>query len=250
MIYDCFIFFNELELLELRLETLKDIIDRFVIVESAMTHTGKDKKYYYDPERFKDYPITYIQVPKLTAKLPMANEAIQRNHILNGIFSAGADDYIMLSDVDEIPDPESIQKGLGLDRFKIRQKLFYYYVNCLQNQLWDGPVLTRKKHFISGQNCRNDRNENISVFEGGWHYSFLGGADAIKLKLNSFSEQGVNTGEVNNEENIYRCLETGEDIFHRKDEWAKKRFISLDEIRHPQLKEWIKRYPHHYREYA
>lgn len=248
MIYDCFIFFNELELLELRLETLKDIIDRFVIVESAMTHTCENKEYYYDQDRFKDYPITYIQVPVLDSDHPMSNEATQRNHIIDGISSAGEDDYIMLSDVDEIPDPESIKRGLGLDKFKIRQKLFYYYVNCLQNQMWDGPVLMKKRYFISGQNCRNDRNEDIPVFEGGWHYSFLGGADAIKLKLNSFSEQDVNTCDINNEENIRHCLRTGEDIFHRKDEWAKKQFVKLDEIGHPQLKEWIKKYPHHYKE--
>lgn len=252
MIYDCIIFFNSIELLLLRLMTLYDTVDRFVVVESGMSHIREPKKYYYEEnlELFNDFcdKIIYVKILEMPSDKPNENEAYQRNCISQGIESASEEDYIMVSDEDEIPSAEAIKEGLGLDKFKIRQKLFYYYVNCLQNQEWDGPVLMKKKFFTSGQLSRNTRNYEIPVVYGGWHYSFLGGVERIKLKLKSFSEQGVNTPDVNNDENIKRCLETGEDIFHRTDEWAKKKFISLEEVGHKELKEWLVKYPEFYAE--
>jgi hypothetical protein len=67
-------------------------------------------------------------------------------------------------------------------------------------------------------------------------------------KLSHFSEQQVNTPDVNNRENIERCMQTGEDIFHRTEWFAQKKFITLDEINHPELTEWLKKYPYNFKQ--
>lgn len=251
MIYDCITLFNSLELLELRLMTLYDIVHRFVIIESAMSHIRQPKPYYYEENkiRFEKYSdkIIYIKLPELPSDDPRENEAYQRNCASYGIKEADPDDYIMTSDEDEIPSAEAILEGIGNDRYKIRLKLFYYYVNCLQDQLWDGPVLIKKKYFTTAQDARNNRGADYPIMEGGWHYSFLGGLENIKLKLNSFSEQQVNTPDVNNESNILTCLETGEDIFHRTEAWAQKRFLTFEELDHKELTEWLEKYPHNFK---
>jgi len=244
MIYDCFTFFNENELLELRLMTLYDTVDRFVIVEAGQTFTGKPKPFnFIMPERYAD-KIRYIKLISLPFKNAWDNEFFQRNSITKGLYDAKPDDVIIISDVDEIPNPEAIRKGLAHDTFILEQRLFYYYINCEQAQLWPGPVGVRKQLLRSPQAVRESRGSGINVIpNGGWHYSFLGGVKSIQEKLNAFAETQVNTPDVNNPENIIRCLNSGEDIFHRSDKWAQKTFVT--DNNHPQLREWLDKYPHH-----
>jgi len=244
MIYDCFTFFNENELLELRLMTLYDMIDYFVIVEAGQTFTGKRKPFNFVlPEKYAK-KIRYIKLASLPSENAWDNEFFQRNSIMRGLYDAKPNDFIIISDLDEISNPSALHKGMAHDKFILEQRLFYYYVNCEQAQLWPGPVGMRKRLLSSPQEARNSRGSGINVIpNGGWHYSFLGGVDCIKNKLEAFAETQVNTPDVNNFENISRCLKSGEDIFHRSEKWAQKKFIKDNE--HPQLKEWLSKYPHH-----
>jgi len=195
-IYDCFIFFNEIELLELRLMTLYDFVDYFVLVEAGTTFTGKKKEYYYDNNRelFKKYAdkIIYVKMGDLPhVGDAWQNEYANRNAIQYGINEASDEDYIMISDVDEIPNPVAIQQGInrGFDVFTLNQKLFYYYVNCIQKQEWFGTVVTKRKNMKTPQQLRKMRNHKINVIgDGGWHYSFLGGGERIKAKLEAYAE--------------------------------------------------------------
>ena len=193
-IFDCFMFFNELELLELRLMTLYNVVDYFVLVEAGTTFTGNEKEMYYEKNKnlFEKYSdkIIYISVDKLPYSDAWENEFYNRNLIIQGLSSANDNDYIIISDVDEIPNPDAILEGINnnYDIFKLKQKLFYYYVNCIQNQEWFGTVVIKKKYIKSPQDARSFSGRNIKIIDnGGWHYSFLGDKDRIKLKLESYS---------------------------------------------------------------
>lgn len=255
MIYDCFMFYENLELLELRLMTLDRVVDRFVIVEMGRTHMNAPKPLHFDNNRhlFEKYlpKIIHIAVESLPFKDERQMEVDNRNLMAQGYAEAGPDDYIIISDEDEIPNPDGILEGIakGHQCFAMRQRLFYYYVNCLAAQAWDGCMVYKKKLIPSPQWIRDRRGQGeTTILNGGWHYSFLGTPEMIMSKLSHFSEQQVNTPDVNNRENIERCMQTGEDIFHRTEWFAQKKFITLDEINHPELTEWLKKYPHNFKE--
>lgn len=125
MIYDCFTFFNELDLLEIRLHTLKDVVDKFVIAEATRTYTGKPKALLFaeNRERFSDFAdkIIYVRVDDLLPeeevsqdiyKLPWVNENRQRNALIRGLSNAEDNDVIIVSDVDEIPRPGKIPEAV------------------------------------------------------------------------------------------------------------------------------------------
>ena len=253
MIYDGFMFFENLELLELRLMTLDSVVDRFIIVEMGVTHMNKPKPFHFEENksRFEKYlpKIIHVKRDSLPFHDERQMEVDNRNLIAEGYAGASPDDYIIISDEDEIPAPDAILEGIhkGYNSFGIRQKLFYYYVNCIAVQEWDGPMVYRKRLIPSPQWVRSRRGPCPHLVYGGWHYSFLGSIQLIANKLSNFSEQQVNLPNVNNEENIRHCMETGEDLFHRTEDWAKKRFLTLDELYHPGIKEWINKYPHNFK---
>lgn len=252
-IYDCFIFFNEIELLELRLITLNNIVDYFVIVESDSTFTGIAKEYIFEKNMklFKKYfsKIIYVKVKSKNNEDAWQNEHQQRNAILSALRNIERDDYIMISDVDEIPNPIELYNAIYIKKlpmFVMEQKLTYYYVNYLQNEKWHGTVVLKGKYMKRPQFVRDNirRFTPHIVKNGGWHYSFLGGIDRIKSKLESYSETQTNSSEINNDEHITKCLEVGGDLFFRDDDKRYiKNFVSLKEMGHPELSQWLKKYP-------
>src|SRR5689334_5945992 len=116
MIYDCFIFFNELELLDIRLNILNEVVDKFVLVEATQTHQYKPKPLYYsdNKERFKAFHDKIIhlivdELPPNPTNGPRNSwdmERFQRNCIARGLNDCKPDDVIIISDLDEIPDPK------------------------------------------------------------------------------------------------------------------------------------------------
>jgi len=259
-IYDCFTFFNELDLLELRLMTLDKIVDHFVIVEADKTHSGKPKEFILEQNmvRFQQYhpKIRYIKItlPYTDPRQAWGNENLQRNETENGLYDADPEDFVMISDLDEIPNPDGVMDAINnkkWEQFILEQKLTYYYVNNLNGQNWHGTVVLKKKLLKSPQHCRNvdRRNPPRVVLDGGWHYSFLGSFDKIKEKLESYAEIQTNNNNINNEEHILKCLETGKDLFGRDDDWrCAKKFVSLEEMGHDAVKEWLIKYPQYVKE--
>ena len=133
MIYDCFTFFNELDLLEIRLNILNDVVDRFVLVEATRTFRGNEKPLYFaeNKERFApfldkiahvvvdDYaPVeNYIASPTSDPKLwSWAYENFQRQSIVRGLGDLKDDDTFIVSDLDEIPSPEAVRKAARLSK--------------------------------------------------------------------------------------------------------------------------------------
>lgn len=258
-IYDCFTFLNELELLELRLMTTDKIADYFVIVEANQTHSGIPKEYIIEKNwhLFEKYhsKIRYIKtvLPCINPSQSWTNENFQRNEIVKGITDADPEDYIMISDLDEIPNPEGVLDAINnkkWEQFILEQKLTYYYVNNLAGQNWHGTVVIKKKMLITPQRCRNvDRHKPPRVvLNGGWHYSYFGGVDKIKQKMDSYAEHTEVVKEFGNfvkdKKHIEECVKTGKDLFKRDNDWRyAKKFVSLDEMEHIEVKEWMIKYP-------
>ena len=137
MIYDCFTFFNELDLLEIRLNTLNAVVDKFVLVEATLTHQGKPKPLYFDEnkakfESFSDKIIHIIvdKYPENTNDDAWIYERYQRNMIKEGLTNCKPDDVIIVSDIDEIPNPSKITEYKNKKGIKVfKQKMYYYFLN-------------------------------------------------------------------------------------------------------------------------
>jgi beta-1,4-mannosyl-glycoprotein beta-1,4-N-acetylglucosaminyltransferase len=211
VILDCFTFFNELDLLEVRLHTLAPWVDAFVLCEANRTFQGAEK-----PLHFKEHkkemrfctgrPIFAVSVDlstmdSLSAALPESawiREEIQRRSIIEAFGSlpwsgSNSSDRIILSDVDEIPDLSAFDQ-IDPDCPTIiswNQTLYYYWVN-MRCWNWTGPVSCTLETFRSMfdsdmQLLRNARGKAEVTIQGGWHFSFLGGPEAIRDKIQAFS---------------------------------------------------------------
>ena len=247
-IFDCFMFFNEVELLDLRLRTLKDHVDYFVLAEINITHSGKPKPYYFDEYKhlFKGYNIIHLKDIAYPQENPWIVENAHRNMLQIGYEKASPDDYIIISDLDEIPNPEKIKQGIKLDynSFGFHQELYCYYVNCKSNQVWAGSVCAQKKLIKSPQDIRNHRCEQSFNFkDGGWHYTSMGGKERIRTKFDSFAEIDFNISQYMSDENLDKCLETGRDLTGRTEDFAQKHFIKENEITHKEVLNWKNDYP-------
>jgi len=177
-IYDCFIFFDETMLLELRLNLLNRYVDKFVIVECAFNHRGQRKNFNFKINKFRKFKkkIIYIKVykkPKNLFKLKTKDnyndissknilngyiwDNFQRNNILQGLKKAKNEDIIIVSDIDEIPN----LKNNDLKKVKekiifFKQKIFFYKFNLqYPSKYWFGSRACKKKFLISPQWLRD-----------------------------------------------------------------------------------------------
>ena len=235
-IYDCFQYFDEDHMVDLRLNVLDQYVDYFVISESTKTHQGKDKKINFDIKKFSKFKkkIKFI-VADYNESINFKNhiggespiEQHQRNSLIKGIEDASSDDLIILSDSDEIPDLTKLNEIK--DNKKIiafSQKMFMYKIN-LQNideSNWIGSKITKKKNITTMQNLRNLKFKkypfwridkyNLQTINGGWHFSFLQTPGQILNKIKSFSHGEFNINNVN-QKIIDQKILKNEDIFGR-----------------------------------
>lgn len=222
MVYDCFTFFNELDLLEIRLNVLKDVVDKFVLVEAGETHTGKPKPFYFEENksRFAEFAdrIIHVKIEKFPAVCgtSWARENWQRNRIDEGLkVCAKDDDLILISDVDEIPNPELVAKDVpasGVTIYNQRYYAFYLNYDDVRQQYWYGTRRVRYRDFLHAYDgvkvleneilpsivnegttaskirCRHlprSRGGEKVMQHGGWHFTCLGGAKAVVRKMQS-----------------------------------------------------------------
>ncbi len=242
-IYDCFCYFNEDLLLELRLETLWDYVDYFVICESILTIAGHPKPLYFDTERFLKYKSKIRHLILLEYPFPTndawRNERWQRNYLSNGLFDAQDHDWIMISDVDEIPRPESIVHFIPskYKRADFEQYMYAYFLNNrweVQGEpvIWIGTKITTYQNFksffsYSMEYLRNYKSSGLlrginrmlfnklmvqKIVLGGWHFTWMAGIDKIIQKLESFAHQEFNKPEFKNPEKIRELIQSGKDV--------------------------------------
>lgn len=181
-VYDCFTFYNEFELLELRLKSLWDVVDRFVIVEADKKHTNEPKPYYFW-ERQDEFKEFFPKIRHLPVEMTVdfkgvgdwSIENAQRDAIAYGLSDAAPDDLIMISDLDEIPAPDVVKKirdGQLVDVLEktplvMAQKFFYYYFDWVSNNTWQGTILVKRKNLTTPQNLRDRRNMLPYIVGGG-----------------------------------------------------------------------------------
>ena len=184
-IYDCFMYFDEDLLLDLRLNILNNYVSKFVITEATYTHNGAKKKLNFDINNFKKFKdkIKYIVIddepPSILQigsgdnlhqkgeKLILngyARDNYQRNRLADGILEAEKDDVIIVSDLDEIPNLTKINfKNINNKIIQFRQKMFYYKLNLFYPEFnWFGSKACKKKHLISPQWLRNIKSKKYS----------------------------------------------------------------------------------------
>jgi len=226
-IYDCFMYFDEDIVVDVRLNTLNQFVDYFVIVESRFTHKGESRQLNFNHKKFEKFKdkIIYIvdeEIYSLTEKIKIddsedekSRKAIfnaayrengQRNLISKGIEGANKEDFIMISDVDEIPK----LSGLNFNTLKekiilFKQDMFYYKFNLkLPNLIWTGTKACRKKDLVNPQWLRNIKDRKYPFFridtffsntkytsikiinDGGWHFSNIKTPKEIEFKLRSY----------------------------------------------------------------
>lgn len=210
---DCFQFFDELDLLEIRLNSMAPYVERFVLCECPVTHSGNPKHLYFEEnkDRFKDFNITHLIVDdyeRLLGCSPWKMENYQRDYLINGIKDVDPDEIILISDLDEIPNMEIYNDS---DEGVFIQKVYYYALNIYSyRKNWKGTVAVKRKNISTVNNIRFSRSsfDRIPGF-GGWHFSTLGSADKVIHKIESFAHQELNTNDIKNkiEHNITNFID-------------------------------------------
>jgi beta-1,4-mannosyl-glycoprotein beta-1,4-N-acetylglucosaminyltransferase len=238
-VIDCFTFFNELDLLEFRLRLLDESVDLFVIAESDLTHSGNPKPYHFreNEKRFEKWKnrIRYLPVHQTTDGLDFETDGTsynpagaswkleneQRNALAEISELVGDNDLVLLGDLDEIPDPDIFKRISAIEQPVVLSMLFhYYYMNCQntgKERWWNGTIAVKGEQFrrMKPQHLRDQRNDLPAVKKGGWHFSYLGGTERIKLKIRSFAHTEFNKDEYTSDMNILTAITKGEDIFKR-----------------------------------
>ena len=237
-IFDCFQYFNEDHIADLRFNILDEYVDFFVIVESTVNHQGQTRKLHFDKNKYKKFQnkIVYIEVddtPDNIKKPHTGGESLveqhQRNSIMKGLNKSQDNDLIILSDVDEIPDLNKL-KVFDKDKYAVfSQKMFMYKLNLLNlnENNWHGSKICLKKNLKSPQWLRNlkfkkypfwriDKQKNLQIIDnGGWHFAYLQDVKNISKKIKSFAHGEFNKAEIVSEKNIELKINQGEDVLGR-----------------------------------
>lgn len=266
-IYDGFLFFNELDLLEIRLNVLDKIVDQFILVEANVTHQGNPKPFIFEENKEKFAPflhkITHIKVTNIPSdfiNLPNTTPSTYSENIFYGIYedikktklfnrtteqhfgrdffqkeciklgmeNAKNEDILLSADLDEIPNPEYLKRlneYFQPDQFYTFNQIHYcYYLNMLHyshidnsrngwevNTNWKGTRMGTwgkiKNYSINELRAQN----NNDLINSGWHFSWMGGIDRVKNKLQSYSHKENNQKQVI--DNIDKMLDNDDIIY-------------------------------------
>lgn len=260
MVYDCIPFFNELDILKLRLNILNPLVDKFIIEEATVTFSGKPKELCFEKnkEMFSEFlpKIEYIVVDNSPVDTTThLRDKFQKNALIRGLKDVSDDDVLILSDVDEIPDPKALEKVIAeFDPDKIyhfAQRMFYCYLNMeevsgkllsitgefpgVERKLWLGTkVFSRrmipKDGIIQLREASVTAPCAVRVDNGGWHFGYMGSrgekdvARRIGVKVVAAAHQEYND-DVLLAEAADRLI-LGQDVFGREAEF---KWVEIDE---------------------
>jgi beta-1,4-mannosyl-glycoprotein beta-1,4-N-acetylglucosaminyltransferase len=218
-IFDCFTFFNELEILDIRLNELDHIVDKFVLVEANKTHSGHPKPLYFEEnkhrfERFL-HKIEHVVVEDFPEGDSWVRERWQRDAIMRGLKDCVDKDIVVISDADEIPRAESLvnykpEYGLMI----LDMPLYLFYLNY-KGDRWDQAKILNYELLKMLTPCGARYMGGTLLANGGWHFSYLGGTERVITKIEAWAHQEYNKPEFKTKENIERSIERGVDPFGR-----------------------------------
>ncbi len=274
MIYDCIPFFNELDILKLRLHIMSPYVDKFVIEEAAVTFSGDPKPMIFAQNRkmfaeFED-KIIYVPVEITPPEITVTHERdkYQKNQLIRGLGNCNADDIIIFSDVDEIPNPKVLKDVIdNFDTSKVyhlAQRMFYCFLNmeeisgsllsitgefagvpkkqCLGTKVCSVGNLPKDGIVYLREVSPSDAS-SVRVADGGWHFGYMGGngeknvARRISEKVQAAAHQEYNEAKYLREA-VDRLL-CGGDIFGRDAEFIR---VDIDETYPDYLREHMEEY--------
>lgn len=255
MVYDCFQFFNELDILKIRLHVLSPVVDRFVISEATETFSGLKKPLYYEENKamfaeFQD-KIIHVVVDDTPEGGTHERDTFQKNAVTRGLAGCTDEDIVIFSDLDEIPNPDKIREILqNFQEDKIyhfAQRLFYCYLNMeevsgsllsyagefegVAHKKWIGTKmlsykLLREQNLLLGELRFPERKQiGIRVEDGGWHFGYMGGhgekdiRKRVQEKVVSAAHQEYNSKHVLS--NVADQIKDGKDIFGRNAQFVR-----------------------------
>lgn len=278
MVYDCIPFFNEIDILKLRLHILDKYVDKFIIEEATMTFSGEGKELCFQKNKdlFKDYlhKIEYVIVDD-TPKVAKTHERdyFQKNHLVDGLKKVGAteDDVIIFGDLDEIPNPRVLENIINnFDKNKVyhlAQRNFYAFLNMEEksgkllsitgdfpeiaesDRKWLGTKVTsiinipvegivRLRDLVKPEDSRS-----VRVADGGWHFGYMGGNhETNPVERIGTKVKAAAHQEYNDREILAETMDRlilGQDIFGRD---ARFERVEVDESFPEYLREHIDEY--------
>lgn len=274
MIYDCIPFFNELDILKLRMQILSPYVDKFVLEESTVTFSGEPKEMIFaqNREMFAEFEdkIIYVAVDNspMSGVTTHERDKFQKNQLIRGMKECKPDDIVIFSDVDEIPAPETLKKVLDhFDPAKIyhlAQRMFYCFLNMeeisgnllsitgefpgVEQKQWLGTKICSfgnlpEEGIVFLREVSPGDPRSVRVADGGWHFGYMGGdgerdvAKRIGIKVQAAAHQEYNKSRYLNEA-VDRLL-CGEDIFDRNAKFVR---VPIDESYPEYLREHQEEY--------
>lgn len=260
MVYDCIPFFNELDILNLRLHILDPLVDKFIIEEATVTFSGEPKGLCFEENRelFREFlpKIEYIVVDNSPADLTThERDKFQKNALEKGLKDATDEDVIILSDADEIPNPRVLKEVIEqFDPEKIyhlAQRMFYCYLNMeemsgkllsitgdfpgVERKMWLGTKVFSKKSIpkegiIQLREASTTSPAAVRVADGGWHFGYMGSSRESDVSKR-IGEKVVAAAhqEYNNQDTLAEArdrLMLGQDMFGRD---ARFERVEIDE---------------------
>lgn len=279
MVYDCFQFFNELDILKLRLHVMAPIVDRFVISEATETFSGIKKPLYYEEnrEQFKEFEdkIIHVVVDDTPEGYTHDRDTFQKNAVGRGLVNCTDEDIVIFSDLDEIPNPEKVKEiieAIQANRndeqdkiFHLAQRLFYCYLNMeevsgnllaycgefegIEQKKWLGSKVcsykVAKTMPLGELRWPKCKEIGIRVDDGGWHFGYMGGGKEkdvkkrVADKVRSAAHQEYNNRAVLSE--VDDRIKDGEDIFGRNAVFMQ---VPIDETFPEYLRMHVEEYAH------
>ena len=239
-IYDCFIYNNEDLILDIRLNHLDKFVKKFIIVEARFTHQGKEKKTFLDLQKFQKFKdkIIHLFIENFPSNSSnWERENFQRNYITNGLVEVFDEDYVLISDLDEIPNIKKFNYNNKFKYTAFEQKNFSYKLNLLNTTYpsWYGTKGCKKKYLKSPQWLRNQKVKKNSFFKffsinwniinnGGWHFSYLMSPNQIRDKIMSFGHAEFNNEKYTDLKKIAEKIKKNSDLYDRNQNYKKVDF--------------------------
>lgn len=273
MVYDCIPFFNELDILKLRLNILNSIVDRFIIEEATVTFSGEPKELCFEKNKgmFQEFlpKIEYIVVDNSPKDVTThVRDNFQKNALEQGLKNAAPEDVIILSDVDEIPNPAALKRVIAeFDPDKIyhfAQRMFYCFINMeevsgnllsitgefpgVERRMWLGTKVFGKTSIpengiIKLREASVTASNAVRIADGGWHFGYMGSrqetdvSKRIGTKVVAAAHQEYNTRDILAEARDRLIL--GQDMFGRE---ARFERVEVDDSYPEYLLEHIEEY--------